>query len=343
MDMKIPEGDRDIFAALRFRADADPSVEYKLTGQKHEVVHRAISRGLEDGTVFFTAIVNPYLIGLSRFSVYFSLSSAGRDKRARVRELIRSYEHIAWGAEIGGEFDFALTLTARTPDEARLIIERFNAESGEVFQERVIYTQLRIFIYPLRFLSTRAANDPPLEVGPGGEEVPISFFHCALLKWLGNHGRPVVRDITRTLGVSARDVDEGLAYLRKTRVLACVGLVPNVEKFNLQVFVLLVHTRNANATVREAMRAFCAKNERIDRLIECLGSWDFEVGACVEREEDAASIANQIIIALGQERVSHIKIVPLYQEFGVNWLPSQTLSSREAFSQNKTCLSEIRW
>lgn len=325
--MNIPENDRAVFAALRFRADADSASYLAITGQRNEVVHRALTRGLESQAITFTAIINTYLIGLCRYSVYFSLSSEGRGRRTRVRDIIHESKLISWGAEVGGEYDFGVTIIAKSPTEAQSIIDDFNAQAGNIFQERAINIQLRMFLYPLKFFSPKASHDSPLEIAPGTQNVELSAFQYSLLKWLAYHGHPTIKDMTRGLGASNQEVSEALKYLQKTKVLACVGVVPKLEKFGLESHLLLVHTRNSHPEIRDCVRKFCANHTKIDRLIECLGAWEYEIGTCVTQEAEAAEIAQELTSAIGAERISHIQIIPLYQELMVTWLPASSLEN----------------
>jgi DNA-binding Lrp family transcriptional regulator len=323
--MKSSPAELAIFAALRFKADSAPASHFALTGQRHEAVHRAITKGLDERVILFTSVINTYLIGLHRYSIFFSLSSEGRSKRAKVQELIQGSEIISWGAELGGDYDLGITLLAKSPADAYSRLENFNRLVGDVFQERAINAQLRMFLYPLKFLAPNAKHEEPVEIGPQDAEVPLSLFQLSLLRWLANNGQPSIKDMSRAIGASAQEIEEGIGYLKKTKVLACVGLIPHAEKLGLQIFLLLVHTKNSHPGLKESVRAFCEKHQRIDRLIECLGTWEFEIGLCVEHEGEAATIAEELTQTLGQERISHIKIIPLYQELMVTWLPASAI------------------
>lgn len=313
--------EQEIFAALRFKVDAEPSERVTISGYKHEAIHRAISNGIAADKISFTPIINPYLFGIVRYSIFFSLSSKGREQREQVCATISQANFISWGCNVGGEYDLGITIAGTSPSIVQAAIERLNGESGQIFQERIIHTQVRLFLFPLRFFSKKVNNQPPLEIGPRTGTVSLSEFQRRLIYWLTKNGYSSLKELSRGVGASMEEVRSELGLLRKNGAFPAVCLIPKVEKFGFQPFFLFVYIKNIAPGIREKMLKFCAETPQVDRLIECLGSWDFEVGVVVKDESETAPIVAQLIEALGREYIGHVRIMPRYQELIVNWLP----------------------
>ena len=88
----------------------------------------------------------------------------------------------------------------------------------------------------------------------------------------------------------------------------------------MQQFRLLAYARGVSAELREHLYAFASSHRAITYYIECLGSWDFELGVEVERAEQTTAVVEQIYRNFGPE-LAALKILPLFQHYKITNFP----------------------
>jgi DNA-binding Lrp family transcriptional regulator len=94
-------------------------------------------------------------------------------------------------------------------------------------------------------------------------------------------------------------VELRLAKLRERGVIAGEIYAVDAGKFNMESFKLLVYTKGLDAELSTRMFNFCSRHKNVTTLIDCLGSWGYEVNVEVVRPEEVTRIIQDMYEHLG--------------------------------------------
>ena len=312
--------EREILAELKFQADISLLPQPRVFSQSAEAVRGCLARCMEHRAVLIAPIKNVYPLGFTRFGVFFSLTPEARLARPRIAEAIYALRPVVWSAEMGGQFDYCMTLVARDVGEVLDVFGHFCSTLGNVIRAKSVVTQRRVTLFPDKFLGTKRAPVPNIWWGPTGSRVTLQSLDHEILQCIALESTISRRDICQRLGVTSQELDTRLERLRREQVFRGCALVLDPIQFGRQCYFFMVHTRSTSAEQRARLFTLCEQHPDIVRLIETFGEWDYQIGAYVEQPEDAARLSDEIVRAVGQS-VSHVEVVPQYRIMKVAFYP----------------------
>jgi len=312
--------ERELLAELKFQADLGLLPQPRVFSQSAEAVRGCLARCMEQRAVLVAPIMNVYPLGFTRFGVFFSLTPEARLARPRIAEAIHALRPVVWSAEMGGQFDYCMTLVAHDVGEVLDVFGQFCSAVGTVIRAKAVVTQRRVTLFPDKFLGAKRSPVPSVWWGPTGSRVRLQSLDHEILHRIALESSISRRDLCQRLGITSQELDSRLERLRREQVFRGCALVLDPIQFGRQCYFFMVHTRSTSAEQRAKLYALCEQHPDVVRLIETFGEWDYQIGAYVEQPEDAARLSDEIVRAVGQS-VSHVEVVPQYRIMKVSFYP----------------------
>ncbi len=296
--MRLKEVDYDILSEIQLKGD----ISVKHLAEKVEVpvhvAHYALSRLRERGIIAPFPFVNVYPLGLEQYGLFFSLSG-GIELRRRIVKYLVDSPCVSWVLYLGGDLQYGIGVCAHSSGETMRFLTSLSERFGDVFYEKQLSVRTQCTLFRRRYLSRRLHRQETLKYGDTGTQISIDSLDHLLLRVLTNVPASSNRDIGRFLGVSHTTVRNRIAGLRERGVLPGMATGIDSTKLGMHPYRLLLFFSKVGAGLRDELFIFAAQNPNIFAVMECLGSWDFELKVEVDSPGSLTSLLDAVYERFG--------------------------------------------
>jgi DNA-binding Lrp family transcriptional regulator len=325
--MKLNAKEALVLAAVEFRADAPIKMIQKETGLREHVIRHALRRMLERKVVTPVPFINLHRLGLSVYSVYFSCAGESRTtKRALIKTLISSPETL-WVGEFGGEYQYAVAFCAESLPPLLHFLRQLSNRYPDVFYEKAISIQVSSTIFPRKYLTSRKLTAAPQTVTFSNSTVKIDDIDRRILSGLTTHSQLSHRQIALKLQMPLSSFELRVRKLHEQKVIVSTVYFADAASFGRQSFKLLVYTKGLDFELTKRMYAFCEQHLDVVYMIECFGSWNFEIGIEVLSAEQVGIVMHELYEEFGAT-INTIKLLTKFSYPKVSWFPEMGRSLR---------------
>ena len=293
--MKLSDKEANVLAAVELRADAPMALLRKESGLREHTVRYALRSLIERKVITPLPFINLHRLGLTIYSIFFTV---GGEKRGSHDALIRSLiaePVVLWVGEFGGEYQYGVGVAAKRLSDLTVFLDALSKKHGAIFHDKAISVQISSTVFPRRYLSARKMTTKPITVTfDQREPVQLDVLDQKVLSALTSYGNLSHRQLALMIQVPLSTVELRIKKLKEHGVIA--GEIYNVDaaKFEMESFKLLVYTKGLDSTLTGKLADFCRTQPNITTLIDCIGSWGYEINAEVRRPEELSRIIQQI-------------------------------------------------
>lgn len=318
--MKLNEKEAAVLACAELRADASMEVLCRETGLREHVIRHALRRLRERQIITPVPFINLHRIGLTIYSVYFTASfEGGATKQSLIKSLVSSPD-ILWVGEFGGEYQYGMAFCAQRLPHLLEFLRTLSKRHKSIFFEKAVSVQISSTIFPRRYLSRKRFNVEPVTVTFDKDVVEIDETDTKILSALTTHSDLSHRQLALKVQIPLSTVELRLRKLKDRKVIAAEILFVDPAAFDRQSYKLLVYTKGLDPQLTSQMHKFCAQHEDISYLIECFGSWGFEIGVEVARADQVSVVMQELYEHLGSS-INTIKLLTKFRYPKVRWFP----------------------
>jgi DNA-binding Lrp family transcriptional regulator len=240
-----------------------------------------------------TCFLNPYRLGLSGYTMYFSLASAGKSVREQLVRLTAA-SSVEWVAELAGEHSYGVSLLAESPAELPGLVSRISEICGNLICNRVLLMRIRFVAFGRKYLSDVPAPIIPLTIEHTSTRVTTDATDRRILGALSQGECPSLREMASSLQIPASTLRHRLKRLEADQVIQGFIYRYNLAQMGAQSFRICITTKGGTRRGAKELFEFAKNHPNIVHFIEYMGPWDYELGVEVQ---DARDI-NQVIAAL---------------------------------------------
>jgi DNA-binding Lrp family transcriptional regulator len=271
--------ERDFIAAVGLCADQSVvSLARHLRVPTHQL-HYTIDKLTECGVIRKVWIIDTFDLGITRFNIFFSVSGGDRRKHDQLIKRVVFSPRTVFVAEVGGDFDYELSILARRASEVGSFLRELSQYYGDIFRVHVISTRLSMIHFPRKYLSKHPSLCPRLSIGERSGMVVIDDFDIDILKGLSANPKWSIRELARQIGRAESSVDVRMKRLMREGVIKGAIWSTNSSRYGSQTFKLLVQTRGLSDARRGDMILFATKHPHVTSFIDGFGQWDIELVA----------------------------------------------------------------
>lgn len=308
-----------ILHALETHPKASTRDIARITKLREHVVRYTTHVLEQEGQIRRIPLVDVYPLGYQHYGCYFSVAAQQKEKaKAFIAALLKSH-HVAWLAEIGGDFQYALAIIAKSPRDLIYFFDEFSERFGDIFFTKSIAPRIAYTQFNHKYLN------------PGGAVSETTFgdtAHAQTLDGIDHHILIMLtKEPTLTLPLLAKKLKTPLSTIKyriqkleEKRIISGYVYDINRRDANMQQFSLCIHINGGGKQLAQDLYAFARNHPHILYFLQCIGEWDFEIGAEVEKSEDIIAISQSLYKEFGTKLVS-IKILPIFRYLKLSYYP----------------------
>lgn len=293
--MKLSDKEAAVVASIELRADAPMTTLRKESGLREHTIRYALRSLIERKVITPIPFINLHRLGLTVYSIFFTV---GGEKRGAHESLIRSLiatPQVLWVGEFGGEYQYGVGVAAKRLSDLTLFLDALSKKHGAIFHDKAISLQISSTIYPRRYLCSRKMSAKPITVTFDKEEpVWIDEVDQKILSALTTHGTLSHRQMALQIQVPLSTFELRVKKLKQQGVIAGEIYSVDAAKFDMESFKLLVYTKGLDSLLTQRLDEYCRLHPNVTTLIDCLGSWGYEINVEVRRPEELSRIVQQI-------------------------------------------------
>lgn len=316
--MKLTDKERVVLAAADLQAEAPMPVLRKETGLREHTIRYAMRRLIQREVATPIPLVNLQLLGHTIFNIFFSVGAEKRSTRqALVRALLEAPE-VVWVGEFGGEFQYGIAVVGSHIGAAIELLTQLSRKFQNVFFEKSVAIQSSVTVFHRRYLTSRTMSVKPLTCRYTRDIVEIDDLDRKVLTGLASHGQESHRQIALKLRMPLSTFELRVKKLKESGVLVGHILAVNCASYGMQGYKLLVYAKGMNLDLARGLSKFCDRHRSVVYLIECIGSWDFEIGVEVNHPQEVTEIVQELYEEFGA-MVNTIKLLNRFSDLKFRW------------------------
>lgn len=305
--MRLTSRERDILLCGQLQADAPIQRIARQTGYREHTVRYALEKFRREEVLHRYPFINIFPLGYEEYGLFFALA-AGRADRADLINTLQRDRQVSWIIEVSGEFNLGVAVCARKSAQVGAWLETL----AHSFEKMIVVKSIAIrrcwSLFPRRYLSRRRFPHAALSCGDTGIDVVLDERDKSILTALSDSPYSSIREIALKIAVPITTVQNRLKVLKEKKVLVGFAYEINPEKIGFMGYRLLIHAKALRKTLRERLYKYCSAHPHIFAIIECVGTWDYELK--IEVESDAEL---------------HDLLGDLYEKFSTDILEIKTL------------------
>lgn len=323
--MKLSEKESSVIGAVELKPDISLKSIRRSTGLREHTIRYALKR-LEDRKVITKIpLVNLHRLGLITFNVFFSLSAHKREARQAVLKFLNDSPEVVWIGEFGGEFQYGIALVSKSAARVTSFLREVAIRFPNAFFEKELSLQSACTIFPRRYISgtSRKSGANPIRLahdGADSETTALDELDDRLLSAMATDGSASHRQLAERLKIAASTIDLRVKKLVERKIIAGYIYAVDPGLFEMQQFKLLIYAKGINPELTKSLTAFCAAQINVPSLIECSGSWDYEIGIDVKNAELVSFFVQELYEHFGTV-INTVKILTRFRDSKTRWYP----------------------
>lgn len=296
-----------------------PELAKKTRIKQHKIYYH-LKRLLDQGTIRPWPFINTYLLGYRQFQVYFSLESHEQKEKDKLLARIRETKNVVWLAELGGAFQYGMSICAHDGDEVLKFLEDLASNLRGGFFKKAVSSVISFEQFQKKYISPADKSTTSLKIGYSPETITIDETDQKILSELYKIGTPNQQEIARRIGAPRSTIQYRLEQLEERGVIAGYTYLISGVKLGMQIYRFLVYMRGMRKGLSEEFYESCKEHPNIVTLVRCLGSWDYELGVEVSEPQQASSVLSQLHGQFG-EYIHEIQLLSVFRQEASGLVP----------------------
>jgi len=317
MNMTLSENEIFLLSKMEMDSTLPVNALRIATNFKSHTVRYGVASMERQGIIRRAAFVNVYPLGYFHVAVYFSLSPQSKPQKQSFLEFLSSSPNVAWLAELGGDYQYAMALAVRSAPDVSAFLSLITETFGNVLSQKSVHVRTKFTQFNRKYL----AGQPPKSLSFGPSPLTkIDTVDHKILRALGQNLYPTDREAQFKLQISSTTWRNRLIRLKERGILVSEFWLVDSSKLGMQSFELLVHAKGVRANLSERLLAFATSHPRIVHFVEGIGEWDFELGVEVENAQDIVAVTEDLHEAFADD-ISAVKTLPLFANLKYSLYP----------------------
>lgn len=318
--MKLSEKEGAILAAAELRAEAPIALIRKDSGYREHTIRYALKRLADRKVIVPIPFINLHTLGYTIFNLFFSIGSQKQATKTALMKAFQSSSDVLWIGEFGGEFQYGIAICGKRIGELLNLIESLSKKFQNVFFEKAVSCQFSATIYHRKYLASRRYTVAPLVCGFTKDVAEIDDLDDKILRALATFGDLSHRQLALKLQIPLSTLDLRIRKLSERGVIAGHVLAVDPSKFGVQAFKLLIYGKGISAELSTGLSRYAEAHPNVTYLIECFGTWDYEIGVEVPHAEDVTSVIQELYEQFGAN-INTIKLLSKFRDVKFRWYP----------------------
>lgn len=306
----ISEREKKVLFAVELDAEKPITQVAKEVGLKGHTLRYALERLHEHQVIAKRTFINIYPLGYADYAIYFSLAPDKQSTKDDLLKFLTNADVVSWLAFFGGEYQYGMAISAKNAAHVQKFLDVVSEKFPGIFFHKSLSIRTGLTLISRKYLNPASSKIKTVHFGYIERSVTIDEKDHALLA--GLESRDVsLRDLSTQLKIPLTTIQQRVSALKKRGIIEGSIYQVDATKFGMQAFRFLIEAKSVNKKTRDALYEFSIKHPYICYCIDCLGSWDYELGVEVPRGDDAVETQQELYKRFGNELIS-VKILPLF-------------------------------
>lgn len=321
MPVKLSINARKILSVVENDADLPLSTVVRRTRLKSHTIRYELAKLQSQGIVKYYPFINVYPLGLTPYSIYFSLSQKGRQVRSSFLKALKTSKRVSWICEVGGRYNLAISVLVHSVRELSKFLGELIDKFGGAIARKEILVQLSLHLFTTKYLfPDQKVTQNILSWTPNEGLYQPDECDRTILAGLVQEDYKSFRELARKLKLPSSTVDRRIQQLKKSGVIAGTAFLPNPLRFGAEQYKLLLYINDNSSTFKATLLEFCRLHQNITVLVENLGAWDYELSVEVLQSTDVVDVVKDLESNFITD-IEQIEVVQLFEEHKVICYP----------------------
>lgn len=318
--MRLSQKEATALAAAELRPQAPIKLLRKESGLREHTIRYALHRLQMRGVCVPLPFINFHRLGYTILNVFFSVGAQKRSIHEAVLKAFVAAPEVVWVGEFGGEYQYGIAICTTDVGAGIEMIRGLSARFKNVFFDKAVSIQYSTSVYPRRYLSGKRFTSKSPVCCYTKEKVQLDDLDYKILEAAAAPGALSNRQLAQKLAIPASTVDLRMRKLHERGVIEGQIMAVDCTRYGYQPFKLLIYSKGVDTELSTALQKFCERHLHVTYLIECLGSWDYEIGIEVAQTEQVTGVMQEILEEFGGS-VSSVKLLAKFRDIKFRWFP----------------------
>ena len=292
----------------------------KLTGLREHTIRYSLKGMEERGLLSVMPLLNVNCIGLSHYYFFFSLSTVKRITHAALIDYLVRSEHVSFLCELGGDYQYELTICARGLQEVENFLSEIAQKFGSIFIGKSLGSRMRLIHYRYKYLLESKGGPDVLSWGITDKQEKLDELDHRILCLMSNNKIVSSTELSRHLRIPYSTAEYRIRRLEERGIIVGYILFVDVEQMGYQYYLVIIYSKGFNVALAKKLEGYCLKNPYVRFLIENLGDWDFEVGIDTNNPQEVVKIMQELSELYGSE-IDTMRVLPVFDYIKVSNYP----------------------
>lgn len=309
--MKLSDTEKTILAVCELHADDSIEVLCGRTGIGQNSVRYALKKLQARGIIRRVPFVNMYPLGFTDFVVFFSLSThLSNTPLAQKLNHLASLPEVTWFGELGGQYQYGVAVFVRNVSEFVGFLNKLSKTFEGMTIKKTVRMSKRFTRYNRTFLDPRIPKEH-VDFGVVENSVPFDALDEAILLAMTKAPEMTASQQARQIGVADSTWHHRVGKLKERGIYAGHIFAIDTAKLGYTFYNLHIHTNGLSLDLERRLRTWTDAHPHVVHFIECIASWDFEIGVEVEDPQMTTRIVRELYDQFGTHIVQ-IEMVPIF-------------------------------
>ncbi len=308
--MRLTAQQIKVLAAAQLDARATSAELAKRTGLPKHTAQRAMSYLLSHELVHPYCVTNISALGYIDYAIFIRRLTESEQGRRKLIEQLRRARQVSWLVEAGGEFQYAISVNARSLREIDDFLLRLNGVAGQAIKGRSISARIRCETYALRLpeLPNSVKLPPAIASSAATTMSALDKTDHEILRALGKDALLPYSTLARTLDIPNSSFQYRLKRLLQDRVILGFALHINYAALGLRKYMLFITERNSDRQFCAQFEKYCRNHPSITAIVRALGEWNYEIDVHTQSGQELSDVRQEILEKFG-ESIADIETV----------------------------------
>lgn len=272
-----------------------------------------MSKFEQEGIIRRTYFLDLYSLKLSSAIIYFSTNRTGEKLHSQLLKVLSDSRQVTWLAELGGDYQYGMSLTVSSPGDAHVFLASLSSKISSLFRDKAIVFQTGLALFPRKFFSNEYSGQEELYCSAlRSHKVLLDDIDSKIVGILCDQPNITLRDLGAIVSKSHSAVENRIEKLKNAGIIIGEYYRVDARKLGYQTYKLFLYAKGFERAFADNLRAFCRKHQWIVSFIECIGSWDFEIGVDARSPEGVIPVIRMLYESF-PDHIATIKTVPVFK------------------------------
>lgn len=317
--MKLDIKDRKILYELDKNSRQSFSEIAKKVQLSKEVVNYRVKNLIDEGIIsrFYTEL-NFSKLGLQVIKAHLQFQNLTKEVEDKIYDYFKDANFPTWIVSCSGKWDMIFGIgTQNVMTYNWLLTDIYNKFSKYILSKEIIMnTALRV--YNKKWLTKDSKEDVFTIVGGPISQPTLDEIDYTILMMLSDDSRVPLTDIANKCKATPNAIRYRVKELESKGIINAYRISLNLKQFDREFCKAFIYLHQKTEEKERKLITFCEMHPDIIAVVQCVGSWDFEIEFEVEDFDQFHNIMREIRNKF--DFVRSYESVIITKEFGINYM-----------------------